>query len=272
MKSQDEQFNEEVSRNISGLAADNALQAHSLEWINQIALHKYTYSFRWLSRPIIQLPQDIVAMQELIWQVKPDLIIETGIAHGGSLILSASMLALIDYCEAAEAGKALDLKASRRRVLGMDIDIRAHNRIAIEAHPMAHKIDMIQGSSIAPEIIAQAHDYAKGHERILVCLDSMHTHDHVLAELEAYAPLVSPGSYCVVFDTIIEDMPDDMFPDRPWGKGNNPKTAVREYMRRLKQEGRTAADGAPLHFEIDRIIENKLLITVAPDGYLHRLV
>ena len=272
MKSQDEQFNEEVSSNISGLAADDELQAHSREWVNQIALHKYTYNFRWMGRPIIQLPQDIVAMQELIWQVKPDLIIETGIAHGGSLILSASMLALIDYCEAAEAGKTLDPKASRRRVLGVDIDIRAHNRAAIEAHPLAHKIDMIQGSSIAPEIIAQVHEHAKGYERILVCLDSNHTHEHVLAELEAYAPLVSPDSYCVVFDTIIEDMPDDMFPDRPWGKGNNPKTAVWEYLRRLKEEGRTAADGAPLHFEIDKIIENKLLITVAPDGYLHRVM
>jgi cephalosporin hydroxylase len=271
MKSPCEQFNEEVSRNIAGLAADNELKAHSCEWINQIALHKYTYNFNWMGRPIIQLPQDIVAMQELIWPVKPDLIIETGIAHGGSLILSASMLALIDYCEAAEAGKTLDPKASRRRVLGVDIDIRAHNRAAIETHPLAHKIDMIQGSSIAPAIIAQVSKYAKGYERILVCLDSNHTHEHVLAELEAYAPLVSHDSYCVVFDTIIEDMPDDMFPDRPWGKGNNPKTAVREFLRRLKQEGRTAADGASLHFEIDKSIQHKLLITVAPDGYLKRI-
>ena len=150
MKSQDEQFNEEVYSNISGLAADNELQAHSREWINQIALHKYTYNFRWMGRPIIQLPQDIVAMQELIWQVKPDLIIETGIAHGGSLILSASMLALIDYCEAAKAGRVLDPKTSRRRVLGLDIDIRAHNRDAIEAHPLAPKIGMIQGSQHCP--------------------------------------------------------------------------------------------------------------------------
>ena len=231
----------------------------------------YSYTFSWLSRPIIQYPQDMVAMQELIWSVKPDLIIETGIAHGGSLILSASMLAMIDYCEAAEAGKPLDPKASRRRVLGLDIDIRAHNRAAIEAHPMSHRIDMIQGSSVAADIVAQVHEIAKGYLRVLVCLDSNHTHDHVLAELEAYAPLVGPDSYCIVFDTVIEDMPDDMFSDRPWGKGNNPKTAAREYLRRLKEEGRTAADGAPLHFEIDKMIENKLLITVAPDGYLKRI-
>ena len=241
------------------------------DFMRASTIPKYSYNFFWLSRPIIQYPQDMIAMQELIWQVKPDLIIETGIAHGGSLILSASMLAMIDYCEAAEAGKTLDPKASRRRVLGLDIDIRAHNRAAIEVHPLAHKIDMIQGSSITSEIIAQVHEHAKGYERILVCLDSNHTHEHVLAELEAYAPLVSPDSYCIVFDTVIEDMPDDMFPNRPWGKGNNPKTAAREYLRRLKEKGRTAADGAPLHFEIDKMIENKLLITVAPDGYLRRV-
>ncbi len=241
------------------------------DFMRASTIPKYSYNFSWLSRPIIQYPQDMVAMQELIWQVKPDLIIETGIAHGGSLILSASMLAMIDYCEAAEAGKTLNPKASRRRVLGLDIDIRVHNRAAIEAHPMAHKIDMIHGSSIAPDIIAKVHEHAKGYECILVCLDSHHTHEHVLAELEAYAPLVSPDSYCVVFDTIIEDMPDDMFPDRPWGKDNNPKTALREYLHRLKEKGRTAADGVPLHFEIDKMIENKLLITVAPDGYLKRI-
>ncbi len=205
-----------------------------------------------------QYPQDMVAMQELIWQVKPDLIIETGIAHGGSLILSASMLALIDYCDAVKSGQPLDPKDSRRRVLGIDIDIRSHNRSAIEAHPMAHKIDMIQGSSIDPEIITQVREYAKGYERILVCLDSNHTHDHVLAELKAYAPLVSKESYCVVFDTIIEDMPAEMFPDRPWGPGNNPKTAVWEYLKTHSE------------FNIDKSIDNKLLISVAPDGYLRR--
>jgi len=258
--------NERVASYI-GSEIDNA----AYNFMKASTIPKYSYNFSWLSRPIIQYPQDMVAIQELIWQVKPDLIIETGIAHGGSLILSASMLALIDYCEAVEAGKTLDPKARSRRVLGLDIDIRAHNRAAIEAHPLAQKIDMIQGSCIAPDIIALVHEHAKGYERILVCLDSNHTHEHVLAELEAYAPLVSPDSYCIVFDTVIEEMPDDMFPDRPWGKGNNPKTAAREYLRRLKEEGRTAADGAPLHFEIDKMIENKLLITVAPDGYLRRV-
>jgi len=232
---------------------------------------KYSYNFSWLGRPMIQYPQDIAAMQELIWQVKPDLIIETGIAHGGSLIMSASILSMLDYCDAVESGQSLDPKVSCRRVLGVDIDIRPHNREAIEAHPMAHKIDMIQGSSIAPGIIAQVHEIASNYERILVILDSNHTHEHVLAELEAYAPLTSNDSYCVVFDTLIEDMPEEAYPDRLWGKGDNAKTAVWEYLRRLKDDGRSASDDAPLLFEIDKAIENKLLITVAPDGYLKRI-
>ena len=266
-----EQFVEQVKQNIAALGNDGDMQDLTRIWLRDTLKHNYSYNFSWLSRPIIQYPQDIVAMQELIWQVKPDLIIETGIAHGGSLIMSASMLALLDYCEAVEAGKMLDPRATHRRVLGLDIDIRAHNRAAIEAHPMAHRIDMIQGSSIAPEIIAQVHAIARDYQRVLVILDSNHTHEHVLAELEAYAPLTSKDSYCVVFDTIVEDLPEDMFPDRPWGKGDNPKTAVWEYRRRLQDEGRKAADGAALHFEIDKTIEHKLLITVAPDGYLKRV-
>ena len=212
-------FENEVKNRIEANSHNSDLRNAVDDFMRLSTTPKYSYNFSWLGRPIIQYPQDVVAMQELIWQVKPDLIIETGIAHGGSLILSASMLAMIDYCEAAEGGITLDPKASRRRVLGLDIDIRTHNRVAIEVHPLAHKIDMIQGSSIDPGIIAQVHRHAKGYEHILVCLDSNHTHEHVLAELEAYAPLVSPDSYCVVFDTIIEDMPNDMFPDRPWGKG-----------------------------------------------------
>jgi cephalosporin hydroxylase len=264
-------FDMEVRQRIVENAGNETLMASAQAFMRASTIPKYSYNFSWLGRPIIQYPQDMVAIQELIWRIKPDLIIETGIAHGGSLIMSASMLALLDYCEAVEAGQLFDPTESRRRVLGLDIDIRPHNRTAIEAHPLAHKVGMIQGSSIAPEIIAQAYEYAKGYERILVFLDSNHTHDHVLAELEAYAPLTSKGSYCVVFDTIVEDMPADMFPDRPWGKGNNPKTAVWEYQKRLKEEGRQAIDGNDLNFEVDKMIENKLLITVAPDGFLKRV-
>jgi len=265
------QFIEQVKHNIETLGQDRDLQDLSRIWLRDTLKHKYSYNFTCLSRPIIQYPQDIVAMQELIWEVKPDLIIETGIAHGGSLILSASTLAMLDYCEAVEAGQTLDPRATHRRVLGIDIDIRSHNRVAIEGHPLAHRIDMIQGSSSAPEVIAQVLQIAKDYKKVLVLLDSNHTHEHVSAELEAYAPLTSKDSYCVVFDTVIEDLPDEMFLDRPWGKGNNPKTAVWEYLRRLKEEGRMAIDGARLNLEIDKSIENKLLITVAPDGYLKRV-
>lgn len=250
--------------------ADNTVERLSLEWIKALP-REYTLNFTCCGVPIVQLPGDMVAVQELIWLVKPDLIIETGIAHGGSIIMSASQLALLDYCEAVAAGALLDPRAARRRVLGIDIDIRAHNRAAIEAHPLAHRIDMIQGSSISPAVIAQVREKAKRHTRILVCLDSNHTHEHVLAELEAYAPLVGSGSYCIVSDTVVEDMPEDMFPDRPWRTGNNPKTAVWEYLERLRRDGRRAADGGALRFEIDRTMEKKLLITGSPDGFLRRV-
>lgn len=265
------EFKQFVAANIDDLKLDSELKAQSIAWLLQTLPRHYSYNFSWMGRPVIQYPQDMLALQEIVWTVRPDVIIETGIAHGGSLILSASMLALLDYCDAVEAGQMLDPRAPRRRVLGVDIDIRAHNRAAIEAHPMAHRIDMIQGSSVAPEIVAQVHEAAQRHERALVILDSNHTHDHVLAELEAYAPLTTPGSYCIVFDTVVEDLPDSMFPDRPWGKGDNPKTAVWEYLRRLREEGRAATDGKPLALEIDKTIESKLLITVAPDGYLRRV-
>jgi len=195
----------------------------------------------------------------LFFCFKPDLIIETGIAHGGSLILSASMLAMLDISETIEEGVSFNPRQSKRKVLGIDIDIRAHNRAEIEAHPMSSRIEMIQGSSISHEVISQVCKVAKGYDRVLVILDSNHTHEHVLAELNAYALLASQGSYCVVFDSVIEDLPEGLYPDRPWGKGNNPKTAVWQYLE-------THAE-----FEVDKNIESKLLITVAPDGYLKRV-
>ncbi len=244
-----EQFAQEVKANIQGLAQDEEIQALSKEWITKIGPHKYAYNFRWMGRPIIQVPQDVMAMQELIFSIQPDLIIETGIAHGGSLVFSAAMLELNAVC-----GGPPDAE-----VLGIDIDIRAHNRQAIETHPMFKRITLLQGSSIDEAIIGQVKEIAATKKRILVCLDSNHTHAHVLAELQAYAQLTSVGSYCVVFDTVVEDLPKDQFPDRPWGPGDNPKTAVWEYLK-----------GHP-EFEIDTDIHNKLLITVAPDGYLKRV-
>lgn len=253
------EFEKEVASRIKGNALDTSLLQAAASFTRASMLPKYSYNFSALGRPIIQYPQDMVAMQELIWQVKPDLIIETGIAHGGSLIMSASMLALLDLCDAIDTGKTLNPGESNRKVLGLDIDIRAHNRAAIESHPLSSRIQMIEGSSIAPEVIAQVHELAKDYERVLVCLDSNHTHAHVLSELEAYAELTSIGSYCVVFDTIVEDLPAEMSLDRPWGPGDNPKTAVWEYLKNHPE------------FAIDESIQNKLLITVAPDGYLKRL-
>lgn len=251
-------FKKECESEIAVLGGDRSLKKLTSEWIESVNPLKYSYHFEWQGRPIIQYPQDIVAMQELVWAVQPDLIVETGIAHGGSLIFSASMLALLDLRDAIETGQTIDPRVSRRQVLGIDIDIRAHNRQAIESHPMASRIGMIEGSSTDSEVIHQVRRIASGYQRVLVYLDSNHTHDHVLAELEAYAPLVSIGSYCVVFDTVIEDLPAEMFPDRPWGPDDNPKTAVREYLKTHPE------------FEIDLGIQQKLVITVAPDGYLRR--
>ncbi|PIP79910.1 MAG: cephalosporin hydroxylase [Gammaproteobacteria bacterium CG22_combo_CG10-13_8_21_14_all_40_8] len=264
-------FIEEMASRLDAQRQNTDLLRKSAAFLEATIASKYSYNFSCLGRPIIQYPQDIVNLQELIWAVKPDLIIETGIAHGGSLILSASMLAMLDYCEAVESQTILDPTKTKRRVLGIDIDIRAHNRAAIEEHPMSHRIDMIEGSSIADDVVKQVHEIANEYEKVLVILDSNHTHDHVLAELKAYAPLTSKNSYCVVFDTVIEDLPDSMFPDRPWSKGNNPKTAVWEYMQSLTESPTSGVDGAPLRFKIDKQIDEKLLITAAPDGYLRRI-
>jgi cephalosporin hydroxylase len=241
-------FDKEVKERIDAIGRDDLLKSSAQRFMQASVMPKYSYNFSWMGRPIIQYPQDIIAMQEIIWQIKPDLIIETGIAHGGSLIFSASMLELIATCDGLEG-----------EVLGIDIDIRPHNRKAIEQHPLYKRITMIEGSSIAPEVIEQVIEKAKDKKRILVCLDSNHTHEHVMEELKAYAPLTSVESYCVVFDTLIEDMPENAYPDRPWSKGNNPKTAVWEWLKTHPE------------FEIDKGIQNKLIITVAPDGYLRRI-
>ncbi|MBL1140653.1 MAG: cephalosporin hydroxylase [Proteobacteria bacterium] len=252
-------YEDEINERIIMNGQDEILKSSASAFLVASVLPKYSYNFTWLGRPIIQYPQDMVAMQELIWTIKPDLIIETGIAHGGSLIMNASMLALLDYCDAIDLGEVLDPNKPRRRVLGIDIEIREHNRIAINEHPMSNRIDMIEGSSIDFEIIEKVKEISSNFNKILVCLDSNHTHEHVLAELEAYAPLTSTGSYCVVFDTLIDDMPEDAYPDRPWGVGNNPKTAVKEYLKEHHE------------FKIDKNIDNKLLVSVASDGYLIKI-
>jgi cephalosporin hydroxylase len=242
-------FDREVTERLEANGRNAELKASADAFMKASLKPQYSYNFSWLGRPVIQYPQDILATQEIIWSVQPDLIIETGIAHGGSLIFSASMLELNAAC-----GGPADAE-----VLGLDIDIRAHNRAAIEAHPMARRITMIQGSSIAPDVVEQVKAKARGKKRVLVCLDSNHTHEHVLAELEAYAPLTTVGSYCIVFDTVVEDVPAELSGDRPWGPGNNPKTAAREYLKSHPE------------FEVDKGIDHKVLISVAPDGYLKRV-
>lgn len=247
--SQYQKFKEECAEEIANQGRKKELREITNDWMTQVSKEKYCYHFEWLGRPIIQYPQDIVAMQELIFKVQPDLIIETGIAHGGSIIYYSSLLELN-----AIMGGPKDAE-----VVAVDIDIREHNRKAIEEHPMSKRITMIQGSSIDEDIVNQVKAYTKGKKKVLVCLDSNHTHDHVLEELKAYAQLTSVGSYCVVFDTIVEDQPDDMYPDRPWGVGDNPKTAAFEYLK-------TDSD-----FEIDKEIDDKILISVTPDGFLKRV-
>ncbi len=237
------QFKKEVDNRIVKQDEDNKIQISAKKFFLDTLSHQYSYNFRWLGIPIIQYPQDIVAMQEIIWETQPDLIIETGIAHGGSLIFYASILELIGKGE----------------IIGIDIDIRKHNKIEIEKHKMFKRISMLEGSSISKNILEKVKEKAEGKKSIMVILDSNHTHDHVLEELKLYAPFVTKNNYLVVFDTIVEDMPNELFENRPWGKGNNPKTAVWEFLKDNE------------NFIIDKNIENKLLITVAPSGYLKKI-
>lgn len=238
-----EQYFRERDERIESYQNNKPLKKSADDFIKELAYARYTSNFTWLGRPVIQIPQDLFAMQEIIWSIKPDFIIETGIAHGGSLIFYASMLELI--------GKG--------KVIGIDIDIRQHNRVEIEKHPLYHRIIMIEGSSVDEHVVEQVKLHTNGAKSLIVCLDSNHTHDHVLKELEFYTPLVSVGSYCVVSDTGIEDLSKDMIQDRPWGPGNNPKTAVWEFLKTNDQ------------FVIDKNIEAKILLTSAPDGYLKRV-
>lgn len=238
-----EKFKEECNKRVQSQGENEVLAQASKEFTEATIRSGYSYNFTWMGRPIIQYPQDMIAMQEIIWSVKPDLIIETGIAHGGSLIYYASILELIGNGE----------------VLGIDIDIREHNRAEIEKHPMAKRIKMLEGSAISMDIIDQVKAHAAGKKTVLVCLDSNHTHDHVLAELKLYSPFVTVGSYLIAFDTIVEDLPKNLYADRPWSVGDNPKTAVFKFLETQDS------------FVIDKSIDYKLMVSVAPDGYLKKI-
>ncbi len=250
---------EQRKESISDLRKNSSFLEQSKNWVVASMQSKYVYNFDWLGRPVIQFPQDMIAIQELVWATKPDLIIETGIAHGGSLIQSASLLALLDFADAKLAGKTLDPQKPYRKVVGVDIEIRRHNREAIEAHPLSSYVELIEGSSIDRNIVKRVETIASAAKSVMVLLDSNHTHEHVLAELEAYAPMVSTGCYCVVFDTFVEHLPKSLFQDRPWGPGDNPMTAVYSYLSSNQQ------------FVIDKDIHTKLMLSSAPDGYLRRM-
>ncbi|MCP5055407.1 MAG: cephalosporin hydroxylase [bacterium] len=238
---ENERFRDEVRRNIAALGEHPELREEILEWAIKAAPFGYVYNFTWMGRPIIQYPQDVMAMQEIAWKVQPDLIIETGVARGGSILFYASLL---------------ELMGGDGRVLGIDIDIRGHNRAEMEQNRFFHRVDLVEGSSVSAEVLAQVRELAVGKERILVCLDSNHTHEHVMKELELYAPFVTPGSYMVVCDTVVEDMPAHLSEGKPWGPGDSPKTAVHEFLATTDR------------FEIDAAIVDKIQLTVAPDGYL----
>jgi cephalosporin hydroxylase len=238
-----EKFNKEVKENISLQGKNEHLKKTAAAFMDASIRSRYSYNFTWLGRPIIQYPQDIIAIQEIIYQIQPDLIIETGIAHGGSLILHASICELIGKGE----------------VIGIDIDIRDHNKTEILNHRMSKRISMIQGSSIDEAVVKQVAEKAKGKEKILVILDSNHTHEHVLAEIKLYSHFVTKDSYLLVFDTVVEDLPADIYNNRQWGVGDNPKTAVQEFLK-------TNND-----FIVNSDIDNKLLISVAPGGFLKRI-
>lgn len=239
-----ESFKKEVIDRIDSNATKAELKEAAQKWMELSVPNMYVYNYTWLGRPIIQFPEDIVALQELVWATKPDLVIETGIAHGGSLIFYASMLELL---------------GGERKVLGIDIDIRAHNLAAIQEHPFAKRIELLQGSSVSAEVIAKVKTIAAKYKKVMVVLDSNHTHEHVAKELELYAPLVSAGMYLVVLDTWVEHLPEKIFKDRPWDKGNNPMTAVFEFLKKNPQ------------FEIDKRVDNKIIISAAPNGYLKRV-
>ncbi len=238
-----EEFEKKKEESIEKMRKDKKIHSLASDFYEFFSNYNYQYNFNWLGVPIIQIPQDIITMQEIIWETKPDLIIETGIARGGSLIFYSSLLELI--------GKG--------RVLGIDIDIRKHNREKIEKHPMFKRIKMIEGSSIDEKVIRQVEEIAKKNNTIMVCLDSLHTHDHVLEELRLYSRFVSKNSYLVVFDTIVDYMPEKFSQDKPWSKGNSPATAVKQFLKDNKS------------FVVEKRFEDKMLITAAPGGYLKRI-
>ncbi|MAI66137.1 MAG: cephalosporin hydroxylase [Alteromonas sp.] len=238
------EFNQAVEKNIEQLGQSKEMQDLGVEFLRKTAEFSYSYNFTWMGVPVIQFPQDLIAMQELIWRIKPDVIVETGVARGGSIIFYASMMEMMGI--------------DNGQVIGIDIDIREHNREVIQKHPMYKRIQLIEGSSVDSNVVEQVKSLISNKKNVMICLDSMHTEEHVLQELHNYSDFVTNGSYLVVFDTSIDDMPEDFFEDRPWGHNDNPKTAIDKFLQNNRD------------FEIDRAVCNKLLVTVARAGFLKR--
>ena len=242
MEDDREQFGLEKREDASRMGADEGLRRSALDLYAAADRYNFSYQWTWLGLPIIQIPNDLMICQEIVWATRPQLLIETGVARGGSLIFWASMMQLV--------GDGV--------VVGVDVDIRPHNRAAIEDHPLSHRVRLIEGSSTDPEVVAMVAEAAGVAERVAVALDSNHTHDHVLAELELYGPMVTPGQYLIVSDTVIEHIPAQTHRPRPWGPGNGPATAVEAFLA-----------GHP-EFRLDDQIDDRILMSSNPGGYLVR--
>jgi cephalosporin hydroxylase len=238
------EFEAQKRHDAAALAKDVELTAAALDVFARADEHSYSYLWSWLGVPIIQIPQDILVVQEIVWAHRPQLIIETGVARGGSVILFSSLLELI----------------GEGTVVGIDVDIRAHNRATIEEHPMSKRVRLVEGSSTDQRIVEEIAAMASSVDRVMVVLDSNHTHEHVSKELELYADFVTPGQFLVVADTVVESLPPQAHRPRDWGPGNNPATALAEFLARRHD------------FAVDDFIDNKLLMSSSPGGYLRRLV
>ena len=252
-------FQDEINKRLFSNRKNKALQEAKATFLKESILPKYSYNFSWLGMPIIQYPQDMIAIQEIIWDKRPDLIIETGVARGGSIIMNASLLILIETLSKLKKNNNDFTGSFKSKVIGIDVDIRKENKLNINNHPASKIIELIEGSSTDKNVVSQVKFIAKKYNNIMVILDSNHEHNHVLEELNLYSELVSIGQYCIVFDTVIENLPNDFFPDRPWSVGNNPKTALDEFL--IKNN----------NFEVDKRFNDKLLISAAPDGYLKKI-
>lgn len=228
------------------LGKDKEVFDDSTRFMLKLDRYDYSYLWTWMGVPIIQMPADILATQEVIWATKPDIIIETGVARGGSVLFMASLLELL--------GKG--------QVIGVDIDIRAHNRDTIEKHPMSRRVTLIEGGSTSPDTLAAVRKLIPEGARVMVILDSDHSRDHVLDECRAYAPLVTEGCYMVVADTMIGHVDESDAPrkrSKLWFKGNEPLTALRMFLEEDSS------------FEVDEVLNGKLVISSSPGGYVRKI-